>query len=227
MLHGHSNTLNSHFLWQEAFGYATLIQNNLPHKIQGEWRVLQIEMYGKAINMKCFQLFGTTCHVLIQRKGQSKIEAKTRKAIFTGIDQNSGGVWRYYAPPDRAICTSQNVFFPRHLPNPASSDTSNPSNKPTDSVAAENWVQVFAPSEGEMGNKADAKSEAHTSTSNNLSTRHKSKPNVPLSPINNSAQGESITSSESPTPDRTKAPASLERSHRPIAPAPTPATPAE
>jgi hypothetical protein len=75
----------------------------MPHKIQGEWRVPQIEMYGKAIDMSYFQLFGTTCHVLIQQKGHSKIEAKTQTAIFTGIEQNTGGAWRYLALPDCAV----------------------------------------------------------------------------------------------------------------------------
>jgi hypothetical protein len=100
MIHGHLNTHGKTYLWQEAIAYACMISNNMPHKIRGEWRSPQIEMFGKPIDLSYFQLFGSTCHVLIQKKGHSKLEAKTKKAIFTGIDRNSSGAWRYLVLPD-------------------------------------------------------------------------------------------------------------------------------
>jgi hypothetical protein len=122
MIHGHSNTHRKTYLWQEVIIYTCMISNNMPHKIRGEWHSPQIEMYSKLINLSYFQLFSSTCHVLIQKEGLSKLEAKTKKAIFTGIDHNSGGAWRYLVLLDWAIWRSQNVFFPQHLPDPSSSD---------------------------------------------------------------------------------------------------------
>ncbi|CEL64016.1 Copia protein OS=Drosophila melanogaster GN=GIP PE=1 SV=3 [Rhizoctonia solani AG-1 IB] len=228
MMHGHSNTRDKTYLWQEAFAYGNMISNNLPHKIKGEWRVPQIEMYGKAIDMSFFQLFGTTCHVLIQQKGHSKIEAKTRKAIFTGIERNTGGAWRYLALPDRAIRTSRNVFFPRHLPDPASSDIPQPVLAPDnlDAVSPDRWIQVFAPSEGEMATKSENNLTTHTSSSIDNSTRHN-----PQSTIDNSkpthtntpTQGETSNSSEKSA----NRPPATEHTHRPTLPSKTPLPPTE
>ncbi|KAJ1300039.1 hypothetical protein OPQ81_011159 [Rhizoctonia solani] len=179
-----------------------MITNNLPHKIQGEWKVPQIEMYGKAIDMSYFQLFGTTCHVLIQQKGHSKIEAKTHKAIFTGIERNTGGAWRYLALPDWAIRTLRNVFFPRHLPNPASSDAPQPvhTSDSYDSASSENWIQIFAPNEGEMGIEGDK--HVHRSTPKHDSTRHEPeiKTEIPKPDISKTkAQGEMPSTSTPPS----------------------------
>ncbi|KAB5587472.1 Copia protein [Ceratobasidium theobromae] len=193
MIHGHSNTRGKLYLWQEAVAYAAMISNNVPHYIRNEWRVPQIQMFGNPIDMTFFQLFGTTCHVLIQKKGHSKIEAKTRKAIFTGIDRNSGGAWRYLAPPDRAIRTSRNVFFPRHLPDPASSDTPQPitrSDSTEEKVNSEEWMQIFAPSEGEMGHDPVHIDEKPI-------TQHENEPDKPKSPV----QGESASSHHSASPE--------------------------
>jgi hypothetical protein len=63
MLHGHSNTHDKPYLWSEAIAYACLINNNMPAKINGEWKIPQVLMFGNPLDMKYFQLFGTTCHV--------------------------------------------------------------------------------------------------------------------------------------------------------------------
>ncbi|QRW04445.1 Copia protein [Ceratobasidium sp. AG-Ba] len=185
MIHGHSNTRGKLFLWQEAVSYANMIANNMPHKIHGQWRIPQIEMFNKPIDMSYFQLFGSTCHVLIQSKPHSKIDAKTRRAIFTGIDRNSGGVWRYLAWPDRAIRTSRNVYFPRHLPNPTSFDSPAPLTASTepDSLSNDKWIQVFAPSEGEMGHGPDTLKHQHISTQHeDLSTQSQGEPSTSSQP---------------------------------------------
>ncbi|QRV83053.1 Copia protein [Ceratobasidium sp. AG-Ba] len=216
MIHGHSNTRGKLFLWQEAVSYANMIANNMPHKINGNWRIPQVKMFNKPINMSYFQLFGSTCQVLIQTKSHSKIEAKTRRAIFTGIDRNSGGAWRFLPWPDRAIRTSRNVYFPRHLPDQTSFDAPAPitvSDEP-DSLSEEKWVQVFAPSEGEMGTGPEAHKHEH------ISTKHEDP--------SSQAQGEPSTLSQpTPTPTAPGPPLntdSVEHSHRPT---PGPTAPSE
>ncbi|QRW09844.1 Copia protein [Ceratobasidium sp. AG-Ba] len=218
MIHGHSNTRGKLFLWQEAVSYANMIANNMPHKIHGQWRIPQIEMFNKPIDMSYFQLFGSTCHVLIQSKPHSKIEAKTRRAIFTGIDRNSGGVWRYLAWPDRAIRTSRNVYFPRHLPDPTSFDSPAPLTASTepDSLSNDKWIQVFAPSEGEMGHGPDALKHQH------ISTQHEDP--------STQSQGEPSTSSQpapAPIPAEPSPKLSTSRSDHTHRPAPAPSKSSE
>ncbi|KAF8593346.1 hypothetical protein BDV93DRAFT_516639 [Ceratobasidium sp. AG-I] len=108
--------------------------------------------------MKYFYLFGSTCHVLIQRKGQNKLAAKTRTAIFTGLTRNSGGEWRYLALPDRAIRKSRNVFFPRTLPDPADSSEAPPLGMSEEAEINDDneWIEVELPSEGEKESSANA-----------------------------------------------------------------------
>ncbi|KAJ1299492.1 hypothetical protein OPQ81_003804 [Rhizoctonia solani] len=198
-----------------------MVANNLPHKIQGKWKVPQIEMYGKAIDMSYFQLFGMTCHVLIQQKGHSKIEAKTHKAIFTGIECNTGSAWRYLALPDRAIRTSQNVFFPHHLPNPTSSNAPQPvhASDSYNSTSSENWIQIFALSEGEMGIEGDK--HTHRLTPEHDSTQHEPeiKTKIPKPNISKTkAQGEMPSTSTPPSvtsPPRTVSHNHSEHMHRP------------
>ena len=154
MIHGHSNTRKKEYLWAEAIAYATLISNNMPTLLsEGVWQLPQMLMWNRTINMKFFHLFGTTCHVLIQRKGQDKLAAKTRTAVFTGLTRNSGGEWRYLALPDRAIRKSRNVFFPRTLPDPADLSEAPPLglSEETESVDDNEWIEMELPSEGEKG----------------------------------------------------------------------------
>ncbi|KAB5589019.1 Copia protein [Ceratobasidium theobromae] len=205
MLHGHLNTRGKTFLWQEAISYACTISNNLPHSIRGEWCVPQIDMFGKPIDLSYFQLFGSTCHVLIQKKSQSKIEAKMHMAIFTGIDRNSSGAWRYFAPPDCAIRTSRNVFFPRHLPDLTSLNDPLPiaHSESAEDLDSKDWVQIFTPSEGEMG--LDSAKSTHTHN-----TRSE------ISPIDDSNQGEPPKPLPAPLPTRSRSSDRTEHVHIPI-----------
>jgi hypothetical protein len=209
MIHGHSNTRRKTYLWQEAITYACMISNNMPHKIRGEWHSPQIEMFGKLIDLSYFQLFGSTCHVLIQEKGHMKLEAKTKKAIFTGMDRNSGGAWRYLALLDRAIQMSQKVYFPRHLLDPSSSDEPPPLSiaEDADTLNPEKWIQVFAPSEGEMGNKphiATNKPDLKHTHTPGASTQHEDSftnksTNTPAQGEHLSAPSNTLTSSKEST----------------------------
>ena len=153
MIHGHSNTRGKEYLWEEAVAYAALIQNNMPRKIGDEFFIPNVLMIGKYVDMKYFHMFGSTCHVLLQRKGQDKMGTKTKTAIFTGLTRNSGGEWRYLALPDRAIRKSRNVYFPRHLPDPADTSEAPPlghSQLVESDIDTDNdWLEVELPSEGE------------------------------------------------------------------------------
>ncbi|KAB5588690.1 Copia protein [Ceratobasidium theobromae] len=192
MLYRHSNTCMKPYLWEEAIRYATTIHNNLPHKIQGEWRVPQIEMFSSPIDLSYFQLFGTTCHVLIQKK-TSKLEPRTQKAIFTGINHNSAGTYRYVAFGDCAIRITRNAYFPCHLPDPVSLDAPLPieqADSPDNIENPEEWIKVHVPSEGETESKP-------TPTSV-MSTRHKNP--EPKSTADPPAQGELLRPPTPPAP---------------------------
>ncbi|QRV91945.1 Copia-like polyprotein/retrotransposon [Ceratobasidium sp. AG-Ba] len=152
MIHGHPNTKDKLYLWEEAVAYACMIKNAMPtfHQIRG-WFIPYSNWHRKDLTMDRFQLFGSTCHVLIQRKGQDKLAAKTRTAIFTGLSKNSGGVWCYLALPDRAIRESRNVFFPKRLPLPDFEGSPPPLGLSEESEIEgdEEWTEVELPSEGE------------------------------------------------------------------------------
>ncbi|QRV96326.1 Copia protein [Ceratobasidium sp. AG-Ba] len=154
------------YLWKEAVAYACMIKNNMPTMINGKWKIPQVLLMGKETNMAHFQLFGTTCHVLIQRKGHDKLAAKTRTAIFTGISRNSGGAWRYLALPNRSIQESRNVFFPRSLPDPSDSTESPPlgQSEEAELKAGDPWEELEAPSEGEIGIGPNVKIESIPAT---------------------------------------------------------------
>ncbi|KAF8715625.1 Reverse transcriptase (RNA-dependent DNA polymerase), partial [Rhizoctonia solani] len=141
----------------------------------------------------------------------------TRKAIFTGMDCNSGGAWRYYAPPDHAIWTLRNIYFPCSLPDPASSNAPPPllsSNEP-DSLSTDCWVQVFAPSEGEMGSStANTSKTEHTPVKTEESTWPK---HLPPS-TNSSTQGEHSAlphAPPAPIPTTQTSPSHSDHLHRP------------
>ncbi|KAF8599011.1 hypothetical protein BDV93DRAFT_512054 [Ceratobasidium sp. AG-I] len=141
-------------------------------------------MFGKYVDMKYFHMFGSTCHVLLQRKGQDKMGTKTKTAIFTGLTRNSGGEWRYLALPDRAVRKSRNVFFPRHLPDPADTSQAPPLGLSqvveSDIDTDDEWLEVELPSEGEQDVSAHTPEvPAHTRSDSPAQAQEESAPHAP------------------------------------------------
>ncbi|KAG8725986.1 hypothetical protein FRC10_007573, partial [Ceratobasidium sp. 414] len=66
------------------------------------------------------------------------------------------------ALPNRAVCTSHDVYFPPGLPDPTSFNVSPLSS--SDQSDLDRSIQVFAPSEGELGSAPEAQKTAHIST---------------------------------------------------------------
>ncbi|QRV75461.1 Copia-like polyprotein/retrotransposon [Ceratobasidium sp. AG-Ba] len=155
MIHGNLNTATKEYLWEEAMRYEVNLKNATATNINGKFCSPFEAFYGKKPHLEHFQQFGTTCQVLIQTH-QSKLKARTKSAIFTGINITPTGTWRYIAPPYRAIQFSRNVYFPKRIADPAHPESIPPLGTSVESeIQLDDWLEVTAPIEGEHADKPE------------------------------------------------------------------------
>lgn len=85
----HAKGINSR-LWAEAVNSAVFILNRtgtstIKHKTPYElW-------YGKSIEINDFRVFGSEVYVHLPKQGRTKLDAKAKKCIFVGYDENVKG----------------------------------------------------------------------------------------------------------------------------------------
>lgn len=106
------------FLWQEAVAYACYLKNRSPTRALANKTPYEV-FWGKRPDFQDIQEFGVPCWVLVPDSRKNKLEAKSEKYTFVGLNEHGTG-WRYYVPALRQVLTSRNVVFIRqkeyHLP---------------------------------------------------------------------------------------------------------------
>jgi hypothetical protein len=137
-------------LWQEAAAYAANLRNRSATKINDIVMTPYEAFFGKKPDVTELQIFGSPCHVLDQSGKRRKLDPKTKPAVFVGIAENEGRLYRYITPGGHKVLHSRKVWFPKH---------SKTAEHPQESEA-DDWVMVSS-SEGEN----DAKTTSSTTTS--------------------------------------------------------------
>lgn len=82
------------------------IENKTPYEI---W-------YNQRENIKNLQVFGTEAYVHIPKEKRRKLDAKSKKGIFVGYEENTKG-YRIYFPENRKIECARDVNFSNHEQN--------------------------------------------------------------------------------------------------------------
>jgi hypothetical protein len=95
------------YLWAEAIQYATWLKNHFPlHAIPGY--TPHALVYKTKPDLGDAHEFG--CKVYVHRSDGGKLEARTSKAIFVGIDKQSKA-YRIYWANQRKVSIERNMTF--------------------------------------------------------------------------------------------------------------------
>ena len=92
MVHAYNLPYN---LWEEAVAYATHLKNRSPTHALTNHITPDEAFWNKKPDISALQEFGRKCWVLQQDGKNSKLDAKSREFIFTGIANGTKG-YRYY-----------------------------------------------------------------------------------------------------------------------------------
>ncbi|QRV95655.1 Gag-Pol-like polyprotein/retrotransposon [Ceratobasidium sp. AG-Ba] len=134
------------YLWVEAFRHACYLKNRTYTRSLVEKKTPYELMYGVKPDVSALREFGSPCWVLDQSGKNTKLDAKSHKRTFVGIDVG-GKAWRYWSHEQRTVLVSRNVKFP---PTPQAKEPD--SDEPTARV----------PVEGEEESDSEPESEAET-----------------------------------------------------------------
>ena len=97
-------------LWREAIIYANDLKNVSPTRGIKELKTPDEVFWKKKPDISHLEEFGRDCYVLQQDRTNSKLDPKSRKFIFVGIDAGTKG-YKYYKPSTRKVLMSRNVEF--------------------------------------------------------------------------------------------------------------------
>jgi transposase InsO family protein len=102
MLHSHGLP---HSLWREAIAYATNLKNVSPTRAIKEFKTPNEVFWKQKPDISHLEEFGRDCYVLQQDGTNRKLNPKSCKFIFVGIDTGTKG-YKYYNPSTRKVLMS-------------------------------------------------------------------------------------------------------------------------
>ncbi|QRV80823.1 Retrovirus-related Pol polyprotein from transposon TNT 1-94 [Ceratobasidium sp. AG-Ba] len=137
------------YLWVEAFCHACYLKNCTYTCSLVEKKTPYELMYGVKPNVSTLREFRSPCWVLDQSGKNTKLDAKSHKRTFVGIDVG-GKAWRYWSHEQQMVLVSRNVKFP---PTPEATEPDN--DKPTACVPVEGEKEP----ESEFDPESEAESE--------------------------------------------------------------------
>ncbi|QRW09611.1 Transposon Tf2-1 polyprotein [Ceratobasidium sp. AG-Ba] len=119
------------YLWVEAFRHACYLKNRTYTHSLVEKKTPYELMYGVKPDVSALREFGSPCWVLDQSGKNTKLDPKSHKSTFVGIDVG-GKAWRYWSHEKQTVLVSRNVKFP---PTPQAKEPD--SDEPTARVPVE------------------------------------------------------------------------------------------
>ncbi|QRV90583.1 Retrovirus-related Pol polyprotein from transposon TNT 1-94 [Ceratobasidium sp. AG-Ba] len=99
------------YLWVEAFRHACYLKNRTYTRSLVEKKTPYELMYSVKPDVSALREFGSPCWVLDQSGKNTKLDAKSHKRTFVGIDVG-GKAWRYWSHEQRTVLVSRNVKIP-------------------------------------------------------------------------------------------------------------------